>query len=268
QDPEAQDPLDPPDPTRVRGTPHPHAVALVIGVEDYRRAPRADFATNDARRFADFARSTLGIPRVKLLEGAEVDRTSLLRALRLWARGEIKPGESDVTVFFAGHGLASPDGNDLYLLPVDGAPDLLAETGLRRSEIVSALSAAGARTITLFLDTCYSGQTRGGETLLAGLRPVLVRAKSREPLPQGVTIFSAAASDQLSGAFPQQKHGLFSYFVMRGLSGEADTDGDHRITSGELRQYVVERVSRQAARQGREQEPQFQGVAETVLTRW
>ncbi|MEO5373684.1 MAG: caspase family protein [Alphaproteobacteria bacterium] len=264
----AEEPPEPPDPNRIRGVVRPRAVALVVGVEDYRRVPRADYAANDARRFQEFARTTLGITRVKLLEGAETDRTSLLRALRLWAKGEITPGESDVTVFFAGHGLSTPDGSQLYLLPSDGAPDMLAETALRRSDIISALAAAGARSITLFLDTCYSGQVRNGETLLAGLRPVLVRARVEEQAPEGVTVLSAAAADQLSGAFPEQKHGLFSYFLMQGLSGKADRNGDRRITTGELHAYVVEAVSRQAARQGRTQEPQLQGDPERVLVQW
>lgn len=258
----------PPDSSRIRGVVRPNAVALIVGVEDYRLVPRADFAANDARRFRDFAHNVLGIRRIKLMEGSETDRTSLLRALRLWARNEITPGQSDVTVFFAGHGLSTADGGQLYLLPSDGAPDMLAETALRRSDILQALAAGGARSITLFLDTCYSGQARTGETLVAGLRPVLIKARPEEPAPEGVTVLSAAAADQLSTTYPEQRHGLFSYYIMRGLSGEADRDGDHRITTGELYAHVAENVARQAARQGREQVPQFQGDPDRVLVQW
>jgi uncharacterized caspase-like protein len=258
----------PPDPERIHGEANPSAVALVVGVESYRHVPKADFAAADARRFAAFAQNALGIARPKLLEDAAADRTALLRALRLWARGEIVPGESDVTFFFAGHGLATADGRQLYLLPADGAPDLLAETAVSQADVVAALTAAGARSITLILDTCYSGQARGGGPLLAGARPVFIDAKGPGPLPPNVTVLSAAAGNQLSGAWPEQKHGLFSYFLMKGLSGEADRDADHRITAGELHAYVADAVTRQAARQGREQQPQFDGDPDRVLVRW
>ena len=45
-----------------------------------------------------------------------------------------KQGKTDVYIYFAGHGLASQDGKDMYLLPYDGRPRLLNKTALLRDE--------------------------------------------------------------------------------------------------------------------------------------
>ena len=60
-------------------------------------------------------------------------------------------------------------------------------------------------------------------------------------------------------------NGLFSYFLMKGLEGDADTNNDKKITYGELHSYVRSNVTRQAVRLGREQTPQLQGDENRVL---
>ena len=70
------------------------------------------------------------------------------------------------------------------------------------------------------------------------------------------------------GGFDEPKQGLFSYFLMKGLEGNADANGDRRITAGELHAYVRERVQQQAARMGREQTPELQGDSSRVLVSW
>ena len=64
---------------------------------------------------------------------------------------------------------------------------------------------------------------------------------------------------------PEADHGLFSYFLMKGLEGDADTNNDKKITNGELHNYVRSNVARQAVRLGREQTPQLQGDENRVL---
>ena len=76
-------------------------------------------------------------------------------------------------IFFAGHGLASSDGEKLYLLPQDGDSDLLARTAISREEIFQIVSKLKPKSVTVFFDTCYSGVSRDEETLLDSARPAL-----------------------------------------------------------------------------------------------
>jgi hypothetical protein len=62
-----------------------------------------------------------------------------------------------------------------------------------------------------------------------------------------------------------ERHGIFSYYLMRGMEGDADVNKDGRITAGEMQAYLLEQVSRQAGMQNRVQQPQLIGDANRVL---
>jgi len=55
---------------------------------------------------------------------------------------------------------------------------------------------------------------------------------------------------------------------MKGLEGEADSNGDQQITAGELHGYVHSKVHKQAIRLGRAQTPQLQGDSDKILVQW
>lgn len=259
----------PPVPTAVKGIRNGDAVALIVGIEGYESAPKAAYAEQDARVFYDYAVNVLGIPadNVKLLVGKGARRLDIEKTLATWVPPRVSSGKTDVVVFFAGHGLASDDGKELFLLPHDGDRDVLAESAVRRSRIVDGLKGAGVRHVTLLLDTCYSGSTREGEALLANARPVALVAKEGD-LPDGVTMISAAQGDQISLSLKEAGHGLFSYTLMKGLEGAADVDGDRKITASELHAFVSDRVAREASRAGRRQTPMLVGDGGQVLARW
>ncbi len=257
------------DPTKVKGKINRDAVALIIGVSNYDRAPAADYADDDASVFSDYAYRALGIPQnnVKVLTNREATLTSLKINIKQWLRGRIEEGKTDVYVFYAGHGLASPNGEELYLLPSDGVTSLLEDTSLKRNELFSVIAKAKPRSATVFLDTCFSGLSRKEETLIANARPILISPK-QQSMPNGFTVFSAASGQQISSSLDEVKHGLFSYYLMKGMEGPADANSDRMITAGELNKYVQGKVKQQAIRLGREQVPELQGDTQRVLVRW
>ena len=134
-----------------------------------------------------------------------------------WLARSVKQDRTDVYIFFAGHGLASDDGQKMYLFPYDGAPQLLDRTAILRDELFSDIASANPRSVTVFLDTCYSGTTRGTDMLVAS-RPIAIRAKQQN-IPDGFTVFTAAGGDQTAKPLEEAKHGMFSYFLMKGMEG-------------------------------------------------
>lgn len=254
-------------PDKVRGKLRPDALALIIGIERYESVPPAEFAERDARAFYDYAVNSLGIApsRIKLLTDDKARRIDIDKALLTWLKPQVVKGKTDVFIFYSGHGLASDDGRDLYLLPSDGDGALLNRSALRRKEVIDVIVEAGARSATLFLDTCYSGGTRGKETLVASARPVVLVGKN-EGVPPNVSILAAAANDQLSSSLPAVRHGLFSYFLMKGLEGAA-AEGK-TITVGGLESFIAGKVSVEAAKQGRTQTPQLVGDGSKVIATW
>jgi len=242
------------------------ALALIIGVDAYENTPaRAIYADSDAKVFADYASQKLGIPtnRIKTLVNDGADESGMLLAVKEWLSRASKQGKSDIYVFFAGHGLASPDGKKMYLLPYDGSPRLLEKTAILRDELFSDIAAANPRSVTVFLDTCYSGETRGKEMLIAG-RPIGIRVLEQS-VPDNFTLMTAAAGDQIANPLREAKHGMFSYFLMKGMEGLADSNQDNKITAGELHQYVKANVVQQSSGS---QTPDLQGDANRVLVQF
>jgi len=253
-------------PATIKPQPARDAVAIIIGIQNYKLIPKAEYASQDAQDFYDYASRALGIKQenIKLLIDDEADVSGILTTFQEWLPLKVRKAKTDVYVFYSGHGLPSADGKSLYFLPVGTNKNLVAKTAISQREIVDALKAAQPRTVTMFIDSCYSGQIRTGETLLASARPVVL-AVQETAFPSDFTVITASASDQIASSSPDLKHGIFSYYLMKGLEGEADENKDGTITVGKLQTYLAERVPRFAMTMSRKQEPQFTGDANRVL---
>ncbi len=253
-------------PLKLRGKKNKNALAIIIGVNNYLYAPNAKYADRDAIFFTDFSNSVLGIHKenIKTLSNTKANQTDIKKAIKIWLKGYNISKQSDIFIFYAGHGLASTDGQELYLLPYDGEPRLLEDTAILRSEIYDTIKSMQPKSVTVFLDACYSGLTRDKDMILADARPISI-VPLESDVPENFTVFSASSGSEISGSLPEADHGLFSYFLMKGLEGEADSNNDKKITNGELHAYILSNVTRQATRLGREQTPQLQGDEDRVL---
>ena len=242
-------------------------IAIIIGVEKYEYLTNLDaaFANRDANAFREYAVRALGVDpsNINLLVDKNASRPKILKALKLWLP-KIGGENRDIYLFFAGHGLASDDGKNLYILPQDGDASLLEDTAITRNEIIKILQKTNPKSVTMFFDTCYSGQTRNEETLVASLRPVRIVADEKE-IPNNFTIFTASANDQTSGSIEEAKHGMFSYYLMKGMEGAADENKDNKISNGELIAYIQNNVSKVAFSQNREQDPGMSGDKDKIL---
>ena len=244
-------------------------VALIIGIENYQKTPKASFANLDAEFFYEYSKNVFGVKdeNIKLLLNDQASLIDTLGALNKWLPGKIKKNKTELIVYFAGHGLASSDGEELYILPQDGDSDLLARTGISRTELYDTILKYSPKNVTIFLDTCYSGVSRDEQTLLASARPVRIIANNKST-PKNFTIFSASQLDQVSSGLEEVKHGIFSYFLMKGLEGKADLNNDNKITNGELLAYMDENVSQKAAELGRQQNPSLAGDPDKILIKF
>ena len=252
-------------PAQVKRQPERDAVAVIIGIADYKNLPRADYANDDARVFYDYAIRALGVKpeNIKLLVDGDADEVGIYRAFKTWLPSRVR-SSTDVYVYYSGHGLPTADGRGLYLLPQRADRDFVDKTAITQAEINAAIQAAKPKSVTMFIDACYSGQARTGETLLVSARPVSLKADTTA-FPDGFTVITAGRGDQISSSSPELKHGIFSYYLMRGMEGDADVNRDGKITVGEMQTYLAENVSRQAGMMNRRQEPQIIGDRSRVL---
>ena len=248
---------------------NPDALAVVIGVESYQYVPDATYAYNDAEVFREYLAETMGMKRqrIKLATNSKATQAEFSKLLgpNGWLARNITKDKSDVVVYFSGHGIASPDAKSSGLLPHDVDPNY--SVGLQTTQLYQDLAAMGAKSVTVFLDACFTGQTRNSEMLIANARPIVIQATAAA-VPENVTVISAASGSQISGALEEKEHGLFTYYLLKGLGGDADSNKDKLININELKLFVTAKVKEQAALNGREQTPEMQGSSDSVLVRF
>jgi hypothetical protein len=242
------------------------AVAIIIGIQNYKRVPKAEFANSDAKEFYEYAIRGLGIKpeNIKLLVDEDADEVELYKAFQNWLPLQVTKNKTDVYVFYSGHGLPSPDGKSLYFLPHDVDKQFIEKTAVSKQEVIAALVASKPKSVTMFIDACYSGQTRNGEMMIASVRPLSVKSEA-SVYPSNFTVISASSNDQYSSSSPELKHGIFSYYLMKGMEGDADNNKDGKITAGEMQEYLSDKVSRQAMSMSRKQDTQLVGDVNRVL---
>jgi hypothetical protein len=240
----------------INGKKDNNRIALIIGVEKYENTPvQALFASNDAKLFKYFANKSLGISpsNIKLLIDHDARHLDVIEALKAWLPNKIMANKSELFVFFSGHGYPSKDG-DLYLIPQNGDPRFLEESALSQKYIIDQIKKLNPRSVTMFFDACYSGQSRTGEALIEGLKPLAIVPDDSD-IPSNFSIFSSSEYNQISATIKEAKHGIFSYYLMKGLQGNADENGNKRITNNELIAYLKTNISQEALTQNREQNP-------------
>lgn len=238
----------------------PHDYAVVFGVESYPApVPRAVFAARDATWFREYATITLGIPSENIYyrvnEGVSKNEFDKVFGTRGWL--DLRAGSgSRVYFYFSGHGIPSDSDSKAYILPYDADPNYAALTAYPLQSVYDGLSRLKSSHNYVFLDACFTGQARENQALYATSRPVFITPQKLEA-PSSVSVFSASDSRQMSNAWPDKQHGLFTYFLLKGLQGSGDENQDGRLSLRELQDYLGREVKSQAAKLDKEQTPQL-----------
>jgi len=245
--------------------------AAVIGVNNYPHVRKLHYAVNDARAFYDHLVHSNHIPaeNVTLLLNQEVNLTKVRSILGTHLKN--KAGKDDmVIIYFAGHGatekdVMSPDGDGLekYLLPYDADPKDLYATALPMEEISRIFNRIRSERLIFIADSCYSGASGGRTINVTGMRANISDAfLDRIAGGKGRVILTASGANEVSSEDEKLHHGVFTYFLLKGLRGEADTDKDGAVTVDEAYSYVSKHVPQAT---GQEQHPVKKGIVEGRL---
>ncbi len=238
---------------------NPDALAIVIGVERYQRLPEARHADRDARLIRSYVTQTFGVPDdalhlVMRLDGeASGSELRRLTGERGWLARRASEN-TDLIVYFAGHG-ALGSHQVPHLLPADADPAYVDETGIDLHALFDRLARLPARSITVILDACFSGMTRTGRPLVPGSRAAVVSLEHPALVRRNMAVIVASRGSQAAGDLPARRQGALTWFVARGLQGEADANRDASVSVAELGAFVERGVMRASAALDREQHP-------------
>jgi tetratricopeptide (TPR) repeat protein len=220
----------------------PRGYALIVGVANYKNLPaksQLEFSERDADAIYSILISPEGgnfrAENVHRLTGAQATLANMKRELETWLPSVAKP-EDRVVIYFAGHGFIS-NGRG-YLAPYDLDPGNISGTGYSMETLGQvAGSKIKAKWKVLLTDACHSG--------------VITPDADAQALNQGLldlsrSMFSLTASRDRERSFESKDwgagHGIFTYYVVKGLEGEADESGDGIVTADELSNYVRRNV--------------------------
>ena len=184
------------------------------------------YAESDAQRFADLLSEIGGVPSENqvVLRGKTADQVRrAMIATNERIRTGMRPGSDSVLyVYYSGHG----DADALHM----------GDTRLPLRELESLVRGSPAGIRILVIDSCRSGsitRVKGGSPA-----PPLVIATTSPLQGEGMIVLTASTlsedaqeSDQLGGSF-------FTHYLLSGLRGAADENGDHVITVAELFSYT------------------------------
>ncbi|MDD5303880.1 MAG: caspase family protein [Elusimicrobia bacterium] len=237
-----------------RGAERPDDFALVIGIEEYQSVPKADYGARDAKTVRRHLEA-LGFPSRNIisLTGPEATGSKLRSYLEEWLPLNVKEN-STLFVYYSGHGAPDIKTGDAYLVPWDGDPKFLKSTALPLTKLYSDLSKTKAKRVIVALDACFSGA--GGRSVLAkGARPLIAKIADTAPVGGNLTVLAAASGDEITGSLDDQGHGMFTYYLLKGL------EADPKASAKSLFQYVMPRVQDDARRQNRVQTPVLAGAS-------
>jgi len=201
--------------------------AVVIG--NNRGAPDEQplrYAESDAQRFSDLLGDIGGVPRENqvVLRGKSADqvRRALIATNERIRMAPRPAADAVLLVYYSGHG----DADALHL----------GDTTLLLRELEALVHGSPAAVRVFVIDSCRSGSI----THVKGGRPAppLVLATAAPLLGEGMIVLTASTltedaqeSDQLGGSF-------FTHYLLSGLRGAADANGDRVVTLGEAFGYA------------------------------
>ncbi len=233
--------------------------AVVIGIEKYRqKLPQADYAAADAGTVAEYLTKLMGYPEENIvtLTNENATNVDLVKYFERWLPNNVEGGSS-VFIYYSGHGAPDPRTGEAYLVPYDGDPTFIAETGYPLERLYKTLGRLKAKNITVVLDSCFSGA--GGRSVLAqGARPLVMNLKKSQAVSRNTSVLAAASGSQISSTYREKGHGLLTYFFLKGIKNEGLIEQDGSIAMGDLFTYLKPQVERIARKQyNNEQTPQL-----------
>jgi len=252
--------------------------SVVVGIDQYKNnaMSQLNYAKNDAMAFYDLLTSVDGMnvskKNVQLLVDEKASLVNIKKALGIFLAQNASEQDT-VIIFYAGHGApeadltgTADDGVEKYLVPYDADPELLYATGLPMTEVENIFKRIISKRVVLFLDTCYSGASGGRSFSAFNYKTRGITRVSRRFLDNlafqgsGRIILTASRPNELSLEFDRLAHGLFTYYLLDGLKGKADSNQDGNIAIREIYNYIHKNVSTTARQEGTNQNPMLIGA--------
>jgi hypothetical protein len=222
-------------PVAVDGFQQHHTYLLSVGIGSYRdqQTLSPKFASLDAEMVSIYFQTLGGLPasNIRLLQDRKAIRSDIDEALLDWLPPRMTK-DAVVIVYFAGLALVSPTG-ETFLVPYDGTVTTTSRAYPLKN-LEEALSRLHAKQTVFLFDGIVSRIEPASRT-----KTVLP-----EWNPTGSSTIHVIGTSGIGQGLEddQHRHGLFTYYLLRALRGEADTNRNGDVTLGETVTYLSQKV--------------------------
>lgn len=247
--------------------------AVIIGINKYANFRPLKYAVDDAREFYRYLVEVNKVSKDKIW--LMLDQEATLDKIRstLGTRLRRSAGKEDtVIIYWAGHGAIESDsmsvdgdGLEKYILPHNADLKDLYTSAMPMGEIARIFQRISSERLVFITDTCYSGATGGRTVPVVGVRTNISGAFfERISQGRGRVVLTAGDANEVTVESDDLRHGVFTYYLLEGLRGKADLDGNGIITVDEVYRYVSIKVPQAT---GQEQHPVRKGemIGEIIL---
>lgn len=222
-------------PPELTNNSNPDAVAVILFNYDYQDSDieSLEYAKNDAELVKQYFINSFGIPESKIRMESNLSKLGLKRVFDMNLPGSVvnslRPNESDLYIYYSGHGIASNNKN--YLVPYDFDFNDIDGTGYSYENFFYDVRNLPVNNVYAFFDACRVSEI--------GERDIIVQWIDLDEVPDNLCLITSCKLGEKSFDYDVEEYGLFTYYLMRAIKNRnADKNGDQKITIKELYDYI------------------------------
>lgn len=224
---------------------HSEDFAVVIGNKQYQETSDVKYADKDATLVRKYLIKVLGFKKENVFFLKNADKNTLTQYFgsktnhkgKLY--NEIQHDESEVFIYYSGHGVPDKNYDQAYLLPTNGNPYMVDLGGYSLKTFYKNLSKLPAESRTIVLDACFSGAGIFKENVSAP--PIIVDEQGS--FIENMAVITSSSGRQFSTWYNAKEHGLFTWAFLKAIYKyeTTDTNDDGKVTIREIFEYISDK---------------------------
>jgi len=222
----------------------PQTFAMIMGISGYPNLPPLEFADKDAEMFRDYLKSPAGgkVPEDNIycfLNEQALVANFFTKGFQ-WLKAKRLQKDDRLFIYLSGHGDAIDEDQFFYLTydcnPAGDKNNYLAGGAIQLFNLKKKIALETAKGVNVYfiMDACRSGELPGGQEGVNFLNQAISEKRVGEIMMLATGAGQRSNESQIIG----DGHGLFTYYLVDGLNGAADSIPDHKITLEEIQRYV------------------------------
>ena len=222
--------------------------AMIMGISTYKFIRPLSFADSDAELFRDFLKSPAGgkIPdsNIYFLKNEEAKAANFLVKGMSWLRNRNLKAGDRLYIYLAGHGDAINHDEYFYLTydcnPAGDKNNYLITGTIQLYNLKVRIAEASRKGVEVIfiMDACRTNELPGGGEGQQQLQAAISEKQAGEI----IMLATGAGQESLEDPLIGTGHGLFTYYLVDGLTGQADNSHDNLVTLEELENYIATTV--------------------------